>query len=72
MSDIILTKNGEFMVAHAEAQTEEATDFIDGYLPWGGHLIVVDSGRIILRDQDVDQFLEDALAKSFKLTLVNQ
>lgn len=48
MSDILITSNSELMVFQAEAQNEAAIDFIDGFLPADAHLVVVDSGRIVL------------------------
>lgn len=56
--DIVISRDTELMVAHAEAETERGVDFIDG---WMGHeYVVVDSGRIIIPEAELEEFTKVA------------
>lgn len=58
MPDIEITRDSELMVAQAYALTEQAVDFIDG---WMGHeYVVVDSGRIIIPEGELEEFVKIA------------
>jgi hypothetical protein len=56
--DVHITLSGEFMLGHAEGLTDLGSDVIDSYMVTraGGNMIVVDSGRIILADDDLPAF----------------
>lgn len=62
MAEIEATRSGELMVVGVQAQTEEATEFIDFYFPKrkDAKWTVVDSGRILLETRDLDAFIAEA------------
>lgn len=61
MGDVEIQRDGELMVAHIAAQTMEAVEFIDSYLPSRvDRIAVVDSGRIILHTDDAEAFVKAA------------
>lgn len=62
MTDIDITRSGELMVAHVEAQTDAGAEFVDAYVPVDdvAGLVVVDSGRIVIPDASLDEFVASA------------
>lgn len=56
--DIEVTRDrtGETMVVHLEGLTEAGTEFLDAYNPL--EMVVVDSGRIIIPEQNLDALME--------------
>lgn len=54
--DLTITRDGELMVAHIEAVSNDAEDFIDAYMPASGEYVVVDSGRIIVPEGGLEAF----------------
>jgi hypothetical protein len=65
MSDVIVTRSGELGVSGIQAQNEAGIDFVDGWFPTrkGAPCTVVDSGRLVIANQDVDEFVEAAKAE---------
>lgn len=64
-ADLTITRDGELMVAHIEAETDEATEFVDSYQAVA--MIVVDSGRIVVPDEELPRLA--GAAREFGLTL---
>lgn len=63
--DLEILRDGEFMIAHVEGTTEAGAEFVDAYL--GEEIVVVDSGRIIVQEDDLDRLLENAAAAGLKV-----
>lgn len=60
-ADLTVTRDGELMVAHVEAETDDAVGFVDAYLPPDlPDLVVVDVGRIIVPTDHLDTFQKAA------------
>lgn len=70
MSDIEITHGSEFMVWQAEGQTDAGTSFIDGYIPERDATVmtVVDSGRIVLPDTAMDDFIRKARERGLEIS----
>lgn len=68
MTDFKILRSGELMVVHIEAQNYDATEFLDAFFPKrkGAEMSVLDSGRIMLHEQDLDAFIAEATADGFK------
>ncbi len=68
--DLELTRDSELMVVHVQAETDAGADFVDSYLPDADAretVVVVDSGRIILHEDDAPAFVEAAQARGLTL-----
>lgn len=58
MSDIEILNSGELMVSQASGMTDAGVEFIDAFMPpEGAEIAVVDSGRIILPNAYIDNFV---------------
>jgi hypothetical protein len=57
--DIEISHSGELMVAQMEGMTEEGIEFVDGYMGTP-EMVVVDSGRIVLRASMIEPFVSAA------------
>lgn len=52
--DIEILRSSETMVSHVSGETVAGVEFVDAYVPRDGAKIeVVDSGRIILANEDI-------------------
>jgi hypothetical protein len=71
MSDLTITRSAELMVAHIQAHTDAATAFVDGYIPdrSGAGFHVVDSGRIMVEERDMDAFVAEARRRGFEVEI---
>ena len=70
MTDLLVTRDSELMVAQVEGTTDEGTDFVDGFNPVGVGFVVVDSGRIVV-DEGVLPALREG-AKQRGLTVAEE
>lgn len=70
--DLTITTDSELMVAHIEAQTDDATEFVDAYLPAGNpdRMTVVDSGRIVLDTGGAIAFVAEAKQRGLTIEKV--
>jgi hypothetical protein len=66
VTDLTISRSGEFGVYSIQAETDAAVDFVDAWHGRPGELIVVDSGWIIL--PCVRVFQRDAEAAGFTIT----
>lgn len=65
--DIEVKTDSELMVAHIEAQTDEGQEFVDAYTV--EDLIVIDSGRIIIPTEKLQEFGESAIIVGITLNV---
>lgn len=71
MSDLTITRSGELMVASIQGETVAGTEFVDGYFPPNtDDLYVVDAGKIILPERELDRLR--AAAKKESLTIAEE
>jgi hypothetical protein len=75
MADITATKSGETMITGVNAETEAGVEFVDAWFPTRqgatANCTVIDSGRLLFETKDLDQFLQDALAKGVSVEVVD-
>lgn len=57
---IEIKRDSELMVSHVEADEEEEVEFVDAWLPADAEISVIDSGRIIIPDANLDAFTSAA------------
>lgn len=74
MTDLAITRNAELMLAQVEGASDEAVEFVDAWTPSraGAHYEVVDSGRIIVEDDDLAGLLEQATVQGLTHTIEEQ
>lgn len=58
MKDLTFTRSGELYVTGIDANSEAGVEFVDSILR--GSLVVVDSGRVIVKTDDVPGIERDA------------
>ena len=59
MSDLRLTRSGEFMVTLVEGLTEKGVEWVDAYLGTD-QLVVADSGRIVIPSDEQERLMGEA------------
>jgi hypothetical protein len=57
MTDIEIQRSGEFEVAHVGGVSDAGEKFIDSYLPSDGEFVVVDAGRVVVKNEHLDDLL---------------
>lgn len=58
MTDIVVTSDGEFMVAQMEGETIDGLAFVDAYA--ATEMVVADYGRIVLPVAAAETFISSA------------
>lgn len=72
MPDLTITRNGELMIAHIEGDTDAGIEFVDAYMPDGVEFSVIDSGRILLRDEAIEALTTAARNEGLEIAETRQ